>query len=107
MVAAANVPIEPGRSVPIAIIGHIMPSSRLNKRRRITAREIEELALEAFDKGKRWITFQDVRDKFGIGKQKSQRKLKDYCDIVIFAPGNYKPQRYYPIKLSFSQRYYR
>jgi hypothetical protein len=72
-----------------------MPYSHL----RITAKDIEELAVEAFDKGKRWITFEDVRDHFGISKQKAQRKLKSYNGIVVFAPGNYKPKRYYPAKM--------
>jgi hypothetical protein len=108
MVAAASVPIESGRSVPIAIIGHIMPSSRLNKQRRITAKEIEEIAIEAFDNRKAWIIFQDLIDKFGMNKPTAQSKLKRYCGNddtiscrtkVLFAPGNYKPQRYYPVKL--------
>lgn len=68
-------------------------------RHRITARDIEELATEAFDKSKRWITFEDVRDKFGVTKRRAQRKLKNCCNLVIFAPGKYKPQRYYPTKL--------
>ncbi|MDQ6864729.1 MAG: hypothetical protein M3044_13000 [Thermoproteota archaeon] len=85
-----------------------MSSSPQNKQRRITAKEIEELAVEAFDNRKKWITFEDVIDIFGVNKRKAQRKLKCYCGNnnaitsdrkVLFSPENHKPQRYYPNKL--------
>jgi hypothetical protein len=70
-----------------------------HNQRRITAKEIEKIAVEVFDTSKRWITFEDVGNQFGVSKKKAQRKLKDYCGTVVFAPGNYKPQRYYPNKM--------
>ena len=77
-----------------------MYSSPLNRQLRITSKEIEEMAVEVFDKGKSWITYADLTDKFGIRKQRAQRKLKDCCNRkILFAPGNHKPQRYYPTKL--------
>lgn len=57
----------------------------MSHQRRITAKDIEELAADAFDKSKRWITFEDVRNEFGVSKQKAQRKLKNYCGTYICA----------------------
>jgi hypothetical protein len=94
-----NVPIEPYHNVPIELLVPLRPP-----RRNITSKEIEDLAPEKFKNTKEGIGFRDLTDKFGVSKQRAQRKLKVCCENhyfgskkkVLFTPEQRKPQRYYP-----------
>jgi hypothetical protein len=95
---------NPFKSVPVEL-DQIVRIGLLDQRRKnISSKEIEDLALEKFKKSKKGITFLDLREKFGINKKQAQRKLKNCCEKdpfpsekkVLFTPEKHKPQRYYP-----------
>src|SRR5437867_8725731 len=92
------------KSVPVEL-DQIVRIGLLDQRRKnISSKEIEDLAVERFRKSKKGITFVDLREKFGISKRRAQRKLKGCCEKdpfpsekkVLFTPEKHKPQRYYP-----------
>jgi hypothetical protein len=92
------------KSVPVEL-DQIVPIDLLDQRRKnISSKKIEDLAVERFRKSKKGITFLDIREKFGINKRRAQRKLKNCCERVpfpskkkvLFTPEKHKPQRYYP-----------
>src|SRR5215212_3445261 len=83
-----NVPIEHKENVPIA-------------RGYVRSKEIQELAVEKYQKNGRGITFIDLIS-LGIARIKSQaqRKLKNCRQKgVLFTIEDHKPQQYYPTSI--------
>jgi hypothetical protein len=90
---SANVPIEENRNAPIDVLGH-----HSGKRRYTKSQDVEELAIEKYQKTGRGITYTDLLNKELVKrKNHAQNTLKRCLQRgVLFTPENHKPQTYYP-----------
>ena len=70
-VSNKNVPIQLDRNVPIGELGHNTSYSK-----RISAKRLEEIAIEKYRKCGKGNNFSDVVTEFACSKAKAQRKLK-------------------------------
>ena len=98
-----NVPIQLNRNVPIDELGH-----NTSYGKRISAKRLEEIAIEKYTKCGLGINFSDVTTEFACSKPKAQRKLK-LCSqqradkraktnkpVLFRASKRTHPQQYFP-----------
>jgi hypothetical protein len=105
-----NIPLGSNNNLPLGLLGQTGRSGTYNWRRRqnTNAKQIENLAVTNYNKNGNGVTFKDLLSiGMALHKKQAQTMLKHYLNTgVLFTPGNYKPQRYYPscLKCEISKR---
>ena len=95
-----NGPNAINQNRPINILDH---GYGLGKQ--ISPNLLEELALEKYKKNGKGITIKDLIQKFGVHKNKAQRRLKNAIKEkkdkpgILFTLNRKNPQQYYPTRL--------
>jgi hypothetical protein len=101
-----NVPIQSDGIVPKDELAHTYTFLK-----RISKKEIGELAIQKYTVCGKGIDFSDVVTEFGCSKTKAQRILKDSCQqrmgkdgilrspILFRSPKRFRPQQYFPTSI--------
>ena len=86
------------------------PSEQLalspGRRKKIENKELEELAINIFEKNGRGMTYKDVMKKFSCSKKQVQRKLKNACIEKIDNNGKKTPILFRAFKRTNPQQFY-
>jgi hypothetical protein len=99
--SSKNISIDSGRNIPLAQSGQCIAkySGNNQKQRRYNkVQTIETVAVSQYRTSGKGITYRDLLSS-GVAINKTQARVTlKHCIArnVLFAPGNYKPQRYYP-----------
>ena len=74
--------------------------------KKIEDKELEELAINKYEKNGRGITFKDVREKFFFSREQAQRKLKNACIETVDNKGKKIPILFRAFKRTSPQQFY-
>jgi hypothetical protein len=95
--SSENIPLESGENIPLGLV----EQSFITRRRYTKSDEINDLAINHFRKTGNGITFENLLSS-GLAHHKEQaRTTLKHCieRKILFAPGNCRPQQYYPVCL--------
>jgi hypothetical protein len=102
-----NLPIAENRPIDV---NENRPSEHLphghKRHTRISNKEIEQLAIDVYQKNGRGITYKDVMAKFFCKTKKAQRKLMNTCIETINNNGKKTPILFRPFKRTHPQQFY-
>ena len=102
-----NLPIAENR--PIGI-NENRPSEHLahghKRHTRISNKELEQLAIDVYQKNGRSITYKDVMEKFFCNNKTAQRKLKNACIETVNHKGKKTPLLFRAFKRTNPQQFY-
>ena len=97
LLEAKNRPIGVSENRPTEQLVHVYGPGK-----RISNKELEELAIEKYKINGKGITIKDVIQRFNIHKEKAQRRLKNAIkgkedkQGILFTLDRKSPQQYYP-----------